>query len=608
MKKIKLSFSSNFKQLAVFSVLNLPLTWLISLRFLSVEDISSFSEVLYLALVFLGHFGFTIHLAFFPVALLGALLPKRLMAVVAVLAFASLQLLLFIDTFVFNLYRFHFSGFIFDLLFNGGGDVFQFSFKMWATAALVVAVLLALQLGLWWAAARTLSTKKYATMFALSFVAALIMHSWHAWDDANYITERTAFTPNFPLFFPVTASDKLIKWGLVDPQLAREKVNWKATKKQKLNYPLSPVQCSQPETQHNLLILLVDTLRADVFNPSDMPNLYRFAQKPSSFSLPKHFSGGNSTKAGVFSLFYGLPVSYWNAITNSSTQPVLMQKLQQAGYEFKVLSSATLVSPAFDRNIFAGLDVELYTAGGVPWQRDRTIADKWQEWLNQRNSSQPYMGFLFFDAVHGYSTPSDFPKVEPYWESISHIELNKDFDRTPYFNRYRTAVRYVDGLLGEVLDGLERSGALENTVVLVTSDHGESFNEHGKNYWGHGSNYSFEQTHVPVVMHWPKARKPVARRTSHADLPVTLVEELLGCSATDYAYSLGKNVFSERADDWIISGSYTGEAVLLPDYYIDIDMAGNARSFDYQVTAQKDKKMSAAQSLQVMKALSQFYK
>lgn len=601
---------AKFKQLAVFSLLNLPISWLIAWRYLEQADIASFSAGSYLALVFAGHIGFVLLLAFLPIALLGAMLPKKLAMVVAVLLMAVVQLGLLLDTYIFSLYRFHLSGFVLELLLTGGGDVFQFSLKAWLTLLALISVALGIEWLLWLLAGRLPKLKRYAQAFALGCVALLSANLWHAWADANYHTDIPNYTRYFPAYYPLTAKRQMAKLGLTDPQAIRDQIEWKRTDSTaNLNYPTAPLQCQTATPPDNLLIILVDTLRADMLTAELMPNLYRFAQTPNSFALPEHLSGGNSTKAGVFSLFYGLPVSYWDAFTAAQRPPVLMQKLKEQGYDFKIFSSATLVSPAFDRNIFAGLDkVELYSAGGTPWQRDRTVTDKWNDWLAQREGEQPFFGFLFLDAVHGYSTPADFPRIEPYWESINHIELGPNFDRTPYFNRYKTAVRYVDGLIGEVLAGLESQGVLENTVVLITSDHGESFNEHGKNFWGHGSNYSMEQVQVPVVMHWPSLpAQPVARRTSHADLPVTLMESLFACQAPHYAYSLGDSIFKPASNDWIVSGSYLGEAVLFPDFYVDIPLSGHPSHYDYQLNA-VPLQVPSSESLEVMRAFSRFYR
>ncbi len=606
-----MALSLKLKSCAVFSLLNLPLSWMISWRYLGTAELASVTEVLYVLLVLLGHIGFLLLLLFVPLILTASVLPARIAALLAITGAGALQLFLLVDTFIYDLYRFHFSGFVLDMLINAGSDVFRFSLTTWLQAGAAVLGMLLLQTALWWLAQRILSWKSYAVTLGITFTAMLSVHLWHAWADANYRTDVTSYTRHFPFYYPVTAKRLMADLGLTDPQALRKNMELKSgSRGQGLNYPASEVRCVAPQSVQNVLVLLVDSLRHDMLTEEIMPNLYRFAQQPNSFSLSEHFSGGNSTKAGVFSLFYGVPVSYWDAFTAAQKPPVLMDRLQALGYHFEILSSATLVSPAFDRNIFAGLkDVPLYTAGGVPWERDRTITDKWKAWVAQREDTAPFFGFLFYDAVHGYSMPDGFPRIEPFWDSVNHLQLSKDFDREPYFNRYKTSARYVDSLLGEVLAQLQETGVLDSTVVIVTSDHGESFNEYGRNFWGHGSNYTKEQVQVPLVVHWPgEAKTPAERRTAHADIPVTLMEELLGCSSADDAYSLGRSLLKARDKDWIISGSYLGEAVLLPEHYVDIQLSGQYQVYGYDMTPAPEVTLPPATAADVLNAMSRFYR
>ncbi|MFO7958600.1 MAG: sulfatase-like hydrolase/transferase, partial [Candidatus Brocadiia bacterium] len=92
-------------------------------------------------------------------------------------------------------------------------------------------------------------------------------------------------------------------------------------------------------------------------------------------------------------------------------------------------------------------------------------------------------------------------------------------------DRYSGAVRYVDEQIGRLVKGLRRSGQMENTLLVVTSDHGESHTEHGI-YFDHHGLYD-ATTHVPLILHCP-ARLPAGRRLSgfvqHVDLVPTILE------------------------------------------------------------------------------------
>lgn len=83
----------------------------------------------------------------------------------------------------------------------------------------------------------------------------------------------------------------------------------------------------------------------------------------------------------------------------------------------------------------------------------------------------------------------------------------------------------MDGQIGRLLNELEARGALENTIVVITSDHGEQFSEHGLS--GHSNSLYSELVRVPLLISWP-GRVPEGQRTPAAaslrSLPSTLIE------------------------------------------------------------------------------------
>jgi arylsulfatase A-like enzyme len=95
-------------------------------------------------------------------------------------------------------------------------------------------------------------------------------------------------------------------------------------------------------------------------------------------------------------------------------------------------------------------------------------------------------------------------------------------------DRYLENVDYADSLVGEVLGLLERHGGYDDALVILTSDHGESFMEHGR--FLHSQTVHHELLHVPLVVKWPRSvtgfRKEVAAPVSLLDLVPTLVDAL----------------------------------------------------------------------------------
>ena len=149
-----------------------------------------------------------------------------------------------------------------------------------------------------------------------------------------------------------------------------------------------------------------------------------------------------------------------------------METLHLQNYEMSIHGSAPLHSPPFDRTVFAGVkDLTVTTPGNTPAERDRKITDDFLQFLEKRDPNKPYFGFMFYDAAHGTSFPAEMETpFTPYWDRVDHVKLNNDFDPTEYRNRYRNSLYYIDKLVGEILDELEASGELENTIIVITSD------------------------------------------------------------------------------------------------------------------------------------------
>ncbi|EKE67849.1 sulfatase-like hydrolase/transferase [Gallaecimonas xiamenensis] len=514
-------------------------------------------SALYLVLTLVGWYGLLLGLLALASSLF-ALLPRRLGATLVVVMGACAGALAWVDLEVFEQYRFHLSPFVFDLFFSEPGEVISFSWLTWLAGIAAMLGCLFICVGLWhFSRARWPSWPAW-TLVALCFLSSQL---WHAVADARADSRITVLTRNLPAYQPLTAKRFMVKHGWAKAHTETQALDFH--QKGALRYPLSPLS-AHPKQKLNVLYLLVDAWRADELNPQVAPNISTFAKSPDTKRYLNHYSGGNSTQAGIFSLFYSLPATYWGAFAGSQQGPVLMDWFKENDYAFGIYGSATLRSPAFDKTVFSGIS-PLHSQAGEEkrWRRDSNSVEQFGQFLEQRDPKQPFFGFLFFDAVHAYDFPPDFEsKVEPYWQRVDHIKLNNDFDPTPYRNRYRTAVRYVDSLVGKVLEQLKAKGLLDNTIVVISADHGEEFNDHHKNYWGHGSNYSDAQVKVPLVIHWPgKEGGEVSYRTSHFDLVPTLAQDLFDVEAPLTDYSLGQPLSRQGDRPWLLVGSYYNYAL-----------------------------------------------
>lgn len=340
-------------------------------------------------------------------------------------------------------------------------------------------------------------------------------------------------------------------------------------------YPLNELTLGKG-TDFNVLILAIDSLRADVVDAKTMPNLTKLQQRAMVFR--EHYSAGNATRAGVFGLFYGLPPFYWQSALSTNVPSSLVSGFQQAGYEISAFTTATLLKPEFYATVFSSVRPLRMSSdkGETTAERDQDSVDDFEEWLGRLDSNKRFMSFMFLDGVHAL----DFPKeldvpYDEYWEEVDRLKLSPDFDPREYFNRYKNAAYWQDVLIGRVLQILEKNGRLDDTIVVVTSDHGEEFNDSKLNYWGHNGNFSDAQIKIPLVISWPgMPAQQISHRTTAYDVGATLLKRVLEVQNPIEDFSVGKDLFDPKGREVFFVGSYNEDAIVAGNEVLLIKMSG----------------------------------
>ena len=150
--------------------------------------------------------------------------------------------------------------------------------------------------------------------------------------------------------------------------------------------------------------------------------------------------------------------------------------------------------------------------------------------VNELNSTGPYLAYLHLWAPHApYKPTKEFDQI---FQDNYHPVRKPDHrfgDRIPYYKlngrrqNYDEFIANVDAEFGRLMDTLENSGALDNSYVVVTSDHGESL-ERGVE--GHVTKLLYEPlTHIPLLISAPgqKLRQDVYTPTNNVDILPTLL-------------------------------------------------------------------------------------
>jgi len=327
----------------------------------------------------------------------------------------------------------------------------------------------------------------------------------------------------------------------------------------------------------------VDAFRFDMFNQEIMPNTYSYFQnRPDAFYFTNHLSGGNATQAGVFSLFYSIPSTYWNTITAAGVPPVFITELVNQNYSLGIFSSAKLNSPEFFKNVFVSVEnLRIGSQGNTIYEQDINMEKDFEEFILQRDKSKNFFGFLFYDAPHSASYPENYPEKFAPVKVLNYIMVNADTDPTPYLNRYKNSVDFVDGNLKRLFEFLKKQGLQDNTIIILSADHGEEFNDNRNNFWSHNGNYTKWQIRVPMLVFWPgKKGNIINYRTSHYDIIPTLMQDVLGVQNDIKDYSLGYNLFDIADRRYIISASYTDKAVISDSGISVINNYGTLKTYD----------------------------
>ncbi|MEQ6886241.1 DUF3413 domain-containing protein [Salicola sp. Rm-C-2C1-2] len=601
-----------------FLLINGILALLAGLRYLPWLTIPDGITSVYLILLYLAQFPLLALVVGLPLLAI-SLLPSRWLLIATGTLYATGALgLLLIDTVTYAQFRFHLSGFVLDMALKGGSQIFSFPWQMWAIAgaAALGLLLLELMIGLLLAWRRP-RFRWLALGLAAVFAGQLTVHSWHAWADANHDSRITSITRAMPLYYGATAKRFMEKNGLVDPKAVQKSSATSALSGNRgggqLNYPTQPLTCEAPAERPNVLMIAIDGARGDMVDPKWMPNIQAFAGNNIQFS--NHYANGNATKPGIFTLFYSLPAGYWDTFTSQKRAPVMITRLQELDYELKIMGSAPLISPAFNKNVFASVEnLRLETPGDKSWDWDIRITEDWLAFTEQQSKSDdsdPFFGFLFYDTPHGHRVPDDYPvKFQPYWDPVNKLALGPDFNPELMRNNYKSTLHFVDNQIGRVLSDLKERGMLASTIVMITGDHGQEFNEHGKNYWGHGSNFGQYQLHTPMIVHWPgHGSETHSYRTENFDVAPTIMGNALGCGATDpEIYATGNGLFQRRERDWSIAHSYMDYAVLLDDHRIVQHASGRVTTVDNQLNNAPDFSPDPGTVKAVLNEMSRFYR
>lgn len=549
-------------------------------------------------LAFIGQFALFAGAAALICCIMALIAPYRSLIFTVAIFFATiLGFYIILDCTIYHHFRFHLNSLVIHIVMSGeASQVLVLSTTEWLTViALVIGLVLVyafIARWLWRRLQKHADSGKKSTwgrMIALILAVCLFI-SYVMFLLATYSTSQTSVAALSHDHMIILASQDIPQYqnilGLLIPQrkggqvLATINDGYFKENKQvnlPLRYPLRPLLCRKQHKPYNIVFLVIDTWRADTMNAVNSPHIAAFAKQATTYT--NHWSGGNCTRPGIFSMFYSIPPTYWTAVKAQHKSPLMINLMLKDHYQFCVHGSASLHYPAFDKTVFQRVpNLQVNTPGANSIVRDKKITEYFKQFLNKRDKKRPFFTFLFYDEVHEWcGTKQTFKQpFQPAVKDCDRFILGNDTNPLPYFNRYKNAVLFDDGQVGQDIAALRAHGLLKNTIVVVTADHGEEFNDEHLGYWGHASAYDPYQVTTPFIVYWP-GKKPatIPYKTSHYDLVPTLLHQAMGCSAPISQYSVGVPLAVQGHRPFLIVGSYIDYAILQKNRITTIFPDGN---------------------------------
>jgi arylsulfatase A-like enzyme len=292
----------------------------------------------------------------------------------------------------------------------------------------------------------------------------------------------------------------------------------------------------------NVLIVAIDTLRADHLGCYGYPRptspridalsreavVFRTAVSQSPWTLPafasmftgltpsRHRAGEGHFSANAVQMSGGVS----SLATDHET---LATVLKRAGYRTGSFVSNAYVSAAV--GLARGFDDHLCA------DDSRGAVEAALAWLETHHDGKFFLFLHLIDPHSPYTPPPEyaalfdskpFTPARPGMPAMDPAEAR----RRVFVDRYDGEVRTADAFTGRALDALDRLGLTEQTLIVVTADHGEELYDHGRT--GHGYALFDEQLLVPLIIRFPGGtpRREIGRQVRTMDLFPTLLDAL----------------------------------------------------------------------------------
>lgn len=301
-------------------------------------------------------------------------------------------------------------------------------------------------------------------------------------------------------------------------------------------------RCDRGRAPANVIVIQIDALRADMVERDELRGLSRLRREGALFR--NAYANANWTRPSNYTQFF----ARFSPELGISAHDFYIHPLEKMFfYRNRFLSLPQYLSrqgyadAAIGDNIFLhgfskwGVDIGFTEVKDFEKLRYESvyIVEEALRWIARRDGT-PFFLFLDFNQTHS-----------PYKPPVNRVNF-LEACRDPRYAFYKGCVRYVDRFVERLLQKLRVAGYLENTLVVINSDHGENFANFGRRKPGpspneervseHASSLKREEIRIPLLFYWPGkiAAGTFNQPVSLLDVPRTVLGLIGGTPPVDW--------------------------------------------------------------------------
>ncbi|NGX34155.1 MAG: hypothetical protein K1060chlam1_00505 [Candidatus Anoxychlamydiales bacterium] len=381
------------------------------------------------------------------------------------------------------------------------------------------------------------------------------------------------------------SSSRALPWKLtfMQPDILKTKTKLalKKPKNEKDILALIDKKDLKIDKKPNIFIFVIESLRSDYITSDIAPNMTAF--KNENISFERSLSNANNTHQSWFSFFY-------------SNYPCLWKEYQNKHWKSGSTGLNILKKMDYKINVFAAPELKYYSMKEALFGKDLHLLDTFKLFphyhpveacdsdnlvmkhmkTSLKDNSNVYIAFL--DSTHFlYSWPKDFEtKFTPIsdaetlnvYGSKDNVDLLK--------NRYKNSIYFIDSLIGSFFDLLKEKKLFNDSIIVITGDHGEEFYEKGHLF--HASHLSSEQTNVPIYLKFGENIRDIPKRDliCHMDIFPSIFDYIFNKNQFEDCLK-GFSIFEKTNFPFVITARYNASRAPSEFFIHDKDKKLNFR-------------------------------